>query len=156
MSATIAITNLRATPFAHPEFATLNALATKTKVLKQVNADDYSANYPLLAAFGVAVTVDAAPVAGAVFAAGAYVMTAADYAVVCDNGGIARTVTLAPSSTPLVDGVEVFVYNRPGLVTANITVAAGAGDTVNSGASITLLPGAVARLRLSGTNWVVL
>lgn len=154
MSATIAITNLRATPFAHPEFATLNALATKTKVLKQVNADDYSANYPLLAAFGVAVTVDAAPVAGAVFATAAYVMTAADYAVVCDNGATPRTITLAPSSTPLAQGVEVFVYHRSGA--GLITVAAGAGDTVNGGASITLATGAVARLRLSGTDWDVL
>ena len=154
MSATIAITNLRATPFAHPEFATLNALATKTKVLKQVNADDYSANYPLLAAFGVAVTVDAAPAAGAVFATGAYTMTAADYAVVCDNGATPRTITLAPSSTPLPNGVEVYVFHRSG--SGLITLAAGAGDTVAGLASITLNTGIIKRLRLDGTNWVVI
>jgi hypothetical protein len=156
VSTSIAITNLRTTPFAHPEFSVLAALASKTKTLKQVNADDYSANYPLLAAFGVAVSVDGAPAAGAVFATAAHAMTATETAVVCDNGATPRTVTLAASSLPLVDGFEVYVYHRTGA--GAITVAAGVGDTVDGGASITLAAGEVARLRLdlAATNWVLL
>lgn len=151
MSVDIKITNLRATPFAHSEFAVIPALGTAAKTLKTVNADDYSANYPLLAAFGVAVSAGGTPAAGAVFATGAYPMTDLDSAVVCDNGATPRTITLAASSLPVAQGTIVYVYHRSG--SGAITVAASVGDTVDGGASIALAAGEVARLKLVGTNW---
>ena len=117
-----------------------------------MNADDYSANYPLLAAFGVALSAGGTPAAGAVFATGAHPMTASESAVVCDNGATPRTVTLAVSGL-LTQGASVYVYHRSG--SGAITVAAGVGDTVDGGASITLAAGEVARLTLVGTNWVL-
>jgi len=151
MSVSISIVNLRTTPFAHPEFAVIPALGTATKTLKTVNADDYSANYPLLAAFGVALSAGADPAPGAVFATGAYAMTAADSAVVCDNGAVARTITL-PASGTVPDGTTVYVYHRTGA--ANITVDGAGADTVNGAATATLTTGQVLRVAISGTNWV--
>lgn len=150
MSVSISIVNLRSTPFAHPEFSTLDALETATKTLKTVNADDYRANYPLLAAFGVALSEGGSPAAGAVFATAAYAMTAADSAVVCDNGATPRTITL-PASASVPDGTVAFVYHRTGA--GLITVDGDGADTVNGNPNATLTAGNVIRLVITGTNW---
>jgi hypothetical protein len=154
MSTTVALTNLRSGPLAHPEFAAVAALATKSKLLKQVNADDYSGRYDALAAFGVAVSENGVLRPGSHLVTDSiYTQVAADKCIVIDLLAVTRVITLAVSGT-LTQGALLYVLLRS-TTGGQATITAGAGDTILTLASVPLsTAGAVLRLKLVGTDWV--
>ena len=154
MSTTVSLLNLRSGKLAHPEFAGIAPLTSKAKLLKQVNADDYSARYAALPNFGVVVSQNGVLVAGSVVITDAiYTQLPADKAIVMDLLAVTRVLTLAVSGT-LVQGALLYVFLRTSTGGA-ITVTAGAGDTVLGLAAVPMVgAGSVLRLKLSGTNWI--
>jgi hypothetical protein len=139
---------------AHPEFGPIPALTAKSKVLKQVNADDYSARYPALAAFGISVSEDGVLRPGNVVVADAiYTVLPADSLVIVDLLAVTRVVTL-PVSGSIPAGKNLWVVLRSS-TGGQVTLTAGAGDTIYGGASVAMVgAGAVQRIKIVGTDWV--
>ena len=150
MSTTVAFTNLRATSLAHPEL-TILAGATKSKVYKQVNADDYSARFNSLAGFGVAVSENGTLRPGAVVVTAVTTLTTQQVALV-DTDAPGFVLTL-PAASGLDDGYRIWIVMRTD-GGGNLTVDGAGADTVLGAANQVLTTaGQTLRLELEGTNW---
>ena len=160
MSTVVSLYNLRTTGFAHRQFSRIPALGTLSRTLKQVDADDDSVNYARLAPFGVAVAENGALRAGNTVVTNTYTVLTTDYNIIIDLAGVNKTITL-PVSGGLTDGRKMWVVLRSssgGIA----TLAAGAGDTILGGASVSMgaTPGAAAAIRriyldLANKDWLV-
>jgi len=154
MSTTVTVYNLRPSPVAHPEFGPILPLTAQSKLLKQVNADDYSPRYPALANFGVAVSENGTLRPGITVVTDAvYVVLPTDSIVIVDLLATTRVVTL-PTSGSIPAGKNLWVILRT-TTGGDVTLTAGGGNTILGGASVTMTgAGAVQRIKIDGTNWV--
>ncbi len=156
MSVTLAVTNCGLRKFSLPGFTTMDALptVTKTKVVKQVNADDRSTNFDRLGKFGVAISENGTYRTGAVAISGAAVLTATQQVAICT---IAADYTLglpALASVPVGHKIFIHLRSRSG---GTLTIDGNSSETVLGQANqTTATAGYILRIEKAtagATNW---
>jgi len=155
MSTTVAIRNCGLRVMHHPLFGGMAASPTvsKSKVLKQVNADVYSARYSSLAKFGVHLTVDGTNAAGsAVHTATGNIGTTNQMIVVDMTANM--TLTL-PTLASVPAGWLITVYLRTATA-GTLTIDGNGAETITTTATKTATTvGYTLRIRkgTSTTDW---
>lgn len=161
MSTTIAFTNYSTREVAHPELAgSIPAFAsgtpgTKSKVYKQVNADDYDIRFDYLAAFGVTVEEDGVARPGLeVDTAGAnFTAAATTQVLVVDTDADGLTVTLQPAAT-VGAGFKMWIFLRTD-GGGDLTVDGDGSETVlGSATQVMADAGDILEIESDGSNWV--
>lgn len=154
MSTTIAVTNTGLRKFAVKGFGVLAATptVTKTKVVKQVNADDISKNFDLAARFGVVITENGTARPGSVVVTATGPLVAADRTAIVD---MTANITLTlPALAGVAVGHTIVVFLRTASA-GTLTVDGNGAETVLGAANQTYTTaGSVLRIQKeSATNW---
>lgn len=155
MSTSIAVTNLGLKPFSLSGFGTMAAspTVTKTKVVKQVRADDISKNFDNVAKFGVVVSENGTARPGSVVVTTTATLSTTQRVALVDMTA-SFTLTL-PALASVATGYTVVVFLRS-RVAGTLTVDANSSETINGSANATLTAaGQILRIKkASATNWV--
>jgi hypothetical protein len=155
MATTVTIENYRNNPVAHPKMAVVQPLQSRTRELKQVNADDYSGSYDRLAAFGVAVNEDGT------YRPGVQVITATatvandTHIVIADIDAEGNQTATLPAVATVGDGHTMVVSLRTKEGDGDLVVTGNSSEQVLGEDDVTLeAEGDVLRLVVSGGAWV--
>jgi hypothetical protein len=155
MSVSIAVTNLGSRPFSMPGFGTMAAApaVTKTKVIKQVRADDISKNFDNLGKFGVIISENGTARPGSVVVTTTATLLAAQKAVLVDMTASFTLTLAALAGFAVGDTVCIFLRSR---VAGTLTIDGSGAETVNGSANATLTAaGQILRIeKASTTAWV--
>lgn len=156
MSVSVAVTNYGTRKFSLGGFTTMDAnpAVTKTKVVKQVNADDRSKNFDVLGKFGVVITEDGTARPGSAVVTGAGTLAVADRVAIVDMSASFQLDLSALSNYAVGDTVYIFVRSRTGAWT--LTVDPAGAETINGNANATIATtGGILRIKKSSaTAWV--
>jgi hypothetical protein len=155
MSTTVAIRNCGLRRLNHPQFGGMSADPTvsKSKVLKQVNADVYSSRYSNLAKFGVHVTENGVDHAGSAVVTGTGNVGTTNQMIVVDMTAN-MTLTL-PTLASVPAGWLITIYLRS-RTSGTLSVDGNGAETVMTVATPTYTTvGSVLRIRkgASTTDW---
>lgn len=156
MSSTIAINNLGSGPFSHPEFpGGIAAGATESRVLKQVNADDYSNNYATLAEMGIEITVDGTLAAGSEAFTSADTIADTTHIVRLDSTAGIMTMVLPVAATVGAGHTMYIILDVDG---GDVTIDGDSAETVDGNANVVMTAaGETLNIVSDGvSNWALL
>jgi hypothetical protein len=156
MSVTTAVTNMGLRKFSVPGFTTMSAdpLVTKTKSVKQVNADDRSKNFDSAAKFGVVITENGTARPGSIVITTTATLLAAQKIAIVDMSASFTLTLAALAGLAVGETVHILVRSRTGAWT--LTVDGSGAETINGSANATIsTTGGILRIKKSSTtNWV--
>jgi hypothetical protein len=152
---TVVITNLSAGPLAANYFSSVASGASKTVVLKTVDADDQYAAYQKCADVGGYVTVNGTLAAGSQAFTVTGTLAASTRSVTVDSTSGAYALDLMLLSAVPANTVLFIKFTKS--ASNNVTVTPNGAETINGAATLVLSSSGITRIQKStATNWVTL
>ena len=155
MSTTVAIRNCGLRVIHHPQFGGMAATPTvsKSKVIKQVNADDYASRYTRLAKFGVHVTQNGVDVAGSIVHTVTGNVGTSNQMIIVD---MTANMTLTLPTLASVPAGHLLTFYLRTATAGTLTIDGNGAETITTTATKTATTvGYVLRIRkgTSTTDW---